>query len=196
VKGFTESLRRELLREGSPIRTCLILPSGVNTPLFDHARSKLGVKPQPLPPAYPPESVAEAIAFVCERPRREVVVGGAGKLFTVLERISPALVDWTMLLGDMGGKGQMTDRPDDRKDNLGGPVDRPHAARGDLGHITLSSSLYTRLVELHPAVKGLLLGGAAMGAAALLSRLGGRLSGDGGRAAARGGVDAGIPVAG
>ncbi len=170
VKGMSESLRRELLIEGSPIDVCLVLPSGVDTPLFDHARSKLGAKPMPLPPAYPPESVARAIAFACEHPRREIVVGGAGKLFTLLERLNPALLDWALQIGQMGKKGQMSDQAKVPEDNLSGPASRAYEVRGRYPNITLSSSLYTRLVERHPLVKGVLLLGGAAAAVALLGR--------------------------
>jgi NAD(P)-dependent dehydrogenase (short-subunit alcohol dehydrogenase family) len=172
VRGFSESLRRELQHEGSPINVSMILPAGINTPFFAHARSKVPGKPMPLPPAYEPEEVANAIVSVCEHPQREVVVGGAGVLFTVMERISPALVDWTMRLGKLGTKGQIADQADDGKDNLFGPVDGPHRVHGDFEHITFTSSLYTRLLELHPAWKGALVGASVLGAVTLLQRLG------------------------
>ena len=80
LKGFTESLRMELEREGANVNVTLIEPSSINTPFFRHARSKLGVKPRPMPPVYQPEVVAEAILAAAEHPRRDVVVGEAGKL--------------------------------------------------------------------------------------------------------------------
>src|SRR5215208_2142889 len=75
IKGFTEALRLELEHERSGITITLVLPSSINTPLFAHARSKLGVKPMPIPPIYEPRVVAEALVFACEHPRREIVVG-------------------------------------------------------------------------------------------------------------------------
>ncbi len=56
-----------------------ILPYGINTPFFNHARSKLGVLPRPTPPAYEPAAVAEAIVWATEHRTREIVVGGAAK---------------------------------------------------------------------------------------------------------------------
>ncbi|HEV3401447.1 MAG TPA: SDR family oxidoreductase, partial [Acidimicrobiales bacterium] len=58
VDGFLESLRVELREEGAPVSVTNILPASINTPLFDKARSRLGVKPMPIPPIYQPDTVA------------------------------------------------------------------------------------------------------------------------------------------
>jgi NAD(P)-dependent dehydrogenase (short-subunit alcohol dehydrogenase family) len=173
VKGFTEALRRELRLERSPVQVVLVAPGATDTPLFDHARARLGgVKPMPLPPAYPPQEVARAIAFTCEHPRREIVVGGAGKFFTVLERASPALLDWVLWFNDMGKEGQRSDQPDTPGDNLAGPdAADTYRVRGSFDGISLGSSLYTRAVEQHPAVKAALFGAAVVGGLALLRGL-------------------------
>ncbi|MDF5715871.1 MAG: hypothetical protein PUP93_18805 [Rhizonema sp. NSF051] len=70
-----------------------IMPAGINTPLFNKARTKLGVKPMPTPPIYDPSLVALAIVEAAEHPKREVIVGDAGKLILLAQRISPELVD-------------------------------------------------------------------------------------------------------
>src|SRR3712207_7938825 len=44
IKGFTEAVRMELEHEGSGINVTLVMPSSINTPLFSHAISKLGVR--------------------------------------------------------------------------------------------------------------------------------------------------------
>jgi NAD(P)-dependent dehydrogenase (short-subunit alcohol dehydrogenase family) len=163
VKGFTDSLRLELRRENSPIQVTEILPSGINTPFFAHARNKFSDHhPQPTPPIYQPEVVAEAILFAAEKPRREIVVGG-GKLFTVLQRISPELVDWILLQNDYGVKGQISDMPDDRRDNLFAPAGGPSATHGPFDDKAWSSSEYTRVFEQHPALKPVVLGLGVLG---------------------------------
>ena len=68
IKGFTESLRLELEHEKSGIQVTLIMPSSRNTPLFNHARSKMSVKPQPIPPIYEPRVVAETDLAFHDRP--------------------------------------------------------------------------------------------------------------------------------
>ena len=50
LKGFTDALRMELEESGIPISVTLIKPSSMNTPLFEKARSYMGVEPQPVPP--------------------------------------------------------------------------------------------------------------------------------------------------
>ena len=66
VAGFTEALRLEVKETTPDIDVVLILPSSINTPFFDHARSKLGTLPAPIPPVYDPRVVAEAIVHAAE----------------------------------------------------------------------------------------------------------------------------------
>jgi NAD(P)-dependent dehydrogenase (short-subunit alcohol dehydrogenase family) len=172
IKGFTESLRLELEHEHSGITVTLIMPSSINTPLFTHARSKLGVKPQPIPPIYEPRVVAEAILFAAEHPRRDIVVGGAGKLMTVMERISPSLLDWYMLRNGKMFTQQKTNQPDDGKDNLFTPMGGTSSTTGDFGQRSKSTSLYTRHVEHYPNRKRVVLTATLAGSLALVRRVG------------------------
>jgi short-subunit dehydrogenase len=163
MKGFTESLRLELDRDRSGIRVTLILPASINTPFYGHARSKLGVRPRPFPPVYQPQAVAEAIVFAAQHSRREIYVGGAGKLLALLERISPSLGDWYMLQADRGARNQTSQQPDAGQDNLFTPAAEPSRSEGAFGHAALASSLYTRLLEYHPHRKLWLLAAAFAG---------------------------------
>jgi short-subunit dehydrogenase len=172
IKGFTDTLRMELEHERSGITVTLLMPSSVNTPFFGHARSKLGVRPMPIPPAYEPEVVAEAILFAAEHPRRDIVVGSAGKMLEVMERISPSLLDRLMLAGGAMFELQKTHRPDDGRDNLFEPVGGTGSTTGDFGRLSRSTSLYTRHLERYPNRKRALLGVAAAGAVALVRRVG------------------------
>jgi short-subunit dehydrogenase len=172
VKGFTEALRLELARDHPGITVTLIEPSSINTPLFTHARSKLGVKPQPIPPIYEPRVVAETILFAAEHPRRTIVAGGSGKLLTVAQQLSPALVDWYMLQNERGFTQQQTDRPDDGQDNLFAPMGGIGSATGEFGQRSQSTSLYTRYLERHPNRQRVLNLAMLAGLVALLRRLG------------------------
>ncbi len=172
IKAFTESLRLELEHENAGINVTLILPSSVNTPLFGHARSRLGVKPKPIPPVYEPRVVAEAILFAAEHPRREIVVGGGGKMLTVMERLSPSLIDRLMLARCQGFRQQMTDCPDDGEDNFFSPMDGNASVTGEFGRRSKSTSLYTRHLEQYPNRKRALLTATVLGAAALVRRVG------------------------
>jgi short-subunit dehydrogenase len=91
IDGFLESLRVEMEHEGLPIGVTNVLPATINTPLFDKARTKLGVKPVAPPPIYQPRIVADAILHAAEHPVRDLVVGGAAKALLTSQAISPRL---------------------------------------------------------------------------------------------------------
>ncbi len=168
VKGFTESLRLELARSSSGISVTLIMPSSIDTPLFEHARSKLGVEPRPIAPVYEPDVVAEAIVYAAEHRLARITVGGAGKAFELLQRLDPRLVDVYLRLGGRGFKSQRTERPAERSDNLFDPVPELGRVEGRFGAHAKSKSDYTETFEYHPARKGLAAFGAVLGAGVVL----------------------------
>lgn len=171
VAGFTEALRLELHREDAGIDVVAILPSSINTPLFDFARSKLGVQPMPVPPVYAPAVVAEAICHAAEHGGREIVVGGWGKLLTVAQWLSPSLLDRYMLQGGRAFEQQKTDRPDDRRDNLFEPSTGPGSTTGQFGEGSKQTSLYTRHLELHPMRKRAAIAALGVALAAVTRRV-------------------------
>ena len=71
---FFESARIEQEKHRTGVDISLILPGGINTPQFVRGRQRLGRQPQPVPPIYQPEVVAQAILHCCERPQRELPV--------------------------------------------------------------------------------------------------------------------------
>jgi NAD(P)-dependent dehydrogenase (short-subunit alcohol dehydrogenase family) len=93
IDGFLETLRVELKHEGLPISVTQVLPGTINTPLFDKARTKLGVKPVGLPPIYEPNVVTDVILYAAEHPARDLVAGGAAQAMILNQRLSPRLVD-------------------------------------------------------------------------------------------------------
>ncbi|SRR6266508_155889 len=168
VVAFGEALRLELRHAKVPVAVVDVLPSSINTPLFEHARSKLGVLPRPIPPVYEPRVVAQAIVAAAQRPVREVYAGFAGRALAAAQRVSPALVDWYLLGPGRIVDSQRTDRPDNGQDNLYQPVPEPGSTTGSFGRASKSTSLYTRWFGLHPA-RARVAGGAvlAVGVAAL-----------------------------
>ena len=172
VVGFAESLRLELAREAPEVRVTTLLPSSINTPLFAHARSKMGVLPKPIPPIYEPGVIAEVILEVAERPRRDVVVGGGGKMLAAGQRLSPRLLDWYMLGPGKAFEKQKASRPDDGVDNLFQPMPGTGSPTGDFGQKSKSTSLYTQRLELHPSRLRALAVGAAAAALVLARRVG------------------------
>ncbi len=116
--------------------------------------------------------MAEAILFAAEHPRREIVVGGGGKMLTVMERLSPSLLDRLMLARDQSFRQQMTDRPDDGEDNFFGSMDESGSVTGEFGRRSRSTSLYTRHLEQYPNRKRVVLSATTLIAAALVRRVG------------------------
>ncbi|PSB09038.1 short-chain dehydrogenase [filamentous cyanobacterium CCP1] len=151
IDGFLEVLRVELKHEKTPVSVTNIMPASINTPLFNKARSKIGVKPQGLPPIYKPEAVAEAILYAAEHPTRELVVGGAGQAIQWMERLSPSLTD--ALMNRVGFQLQQTNEPkaETEPDNLDAPIAGYNTVVGDFSE-QARSSLFTWL-EIHPAAK-------------------------------------------
>lgn len=172
VAGFSEALRLELKQEEADIDVVLIMPSSINTPLFNWARSKLGVQPMPVPPVYEPEAVAAAICHAAEHGGREIVVGGWGKLLTLGQWLSPSLLDRYMLQGGRAFKQQRTDRADDRRDNLFEPSTGPGSTTGEFGDGAKPDSVYTRVFELHPVRKRLAVATMLLGSLLLVRRIG------------------------
>lgn len=164
IAGFTETLRLELMQEKLPIHVTLVMPAYINTPLFLNARSKMGVKPKPAPPVYEPQAVAEAILFAAQHRRRDIIIGSSGALVSVLQRISPALLDRLMTFRGLMFEAQKTNQPDDGQDNLFTASTGPGSPTGEWGRGAKPHSLYTRHLELYPNRKRLLFAAALAGA--------------------------------
>ncbi|WP_157991575.1 SDR family oxidoreductase [Caldimonas tepidiphila] len=92
IRGLTESVRGELLDEPG-IHACTVLPSTTDTPIFRHAANYTGREARAPEPVYSAERVAEAIVGLARRPRREVVVGGFGRLGMLGHAVFPALAE-------------------------------------------------------------------------------------------------------
>lgn len=93
VKGFTDSFRIELQMNEEPISVTLIQPSAIGTPFPQHARNTTGYRARLPNPVYAPEVVARAIVDAAQHSRRDVVVGGAGKLQILGSVAFPHLFD-------------------------------------------------------------------------------------------------------
>ncbi len=130
IQGFTESLRTELLHDGSAVRVTMVQMPALNTPQFGWVRSRLPHKAQPVPPIYQPEVAAEAIVWASHNERPEVYVGWSTVQAIVGNRVAPRLLD--RYLAKNGFQSQQTDEPEDpeRPDNLWEPVAGDHGAHG------------------------------------------------------------------
>ena len=160
LKAFTDALRMELEEEGVPIAVTLVKPASIDTPFFEKARTYLGVEPQPVPPVYAPEVVADVIIQAAQHPIREVIAGGAGAKLSAA-RFAPRLADRYMERWTFDSQKTQIPADADRPDNLYAPMADDGGARGRnwRGH-TRRSSLYTKAV-LHPAAAATLVGSVA-----------------------------------
>ena len=123
VQGFCDSLRSELLRDGSSVKLTMVQLPAINTPQFDWVKSRLPHRAQPVPPIFQPEDVADAIIDASDGARAEVYVGVPTLVAIVGNKIAPRVGDW--YLSRSGYESQQTEEPEDpaRPHNLWSPVD-------------------------------------------------------------------------
>ncbi|HUO87256.1 MAG TPA: SDR family oxidoreductase [Thermoanaerobaculia bacterium] len=131
LRGFTDSLRTELLAEGSQVRLTMVQLPALNTPQFGWSKVVgFDRQPQPVPPIFQPEVAAEAIVFAARSGRREVWVGGMAATIIAGNKVAPTVGD--RYLARTGYDSQFTDQPlaPDRRHNLDEPVPGDHGAHG------------------------------------------------------------------
>jgi NAD(P)-dependent dehydrogenase (short-subunit alcohol dehydrogenase family) len=161
LQGFLDSLRAELLHEGSKVRVTVVHLPALNTPQFSWGRSKLSREPRPVPPIFQPEVAAEAVVWAVRNPRRELWVGWSTVKAIVGNKIAPGLLDH--YLARKAFDAQQTDDPVrlDRPDNLFEPAPGDFAARGRFEDHSKSRSAQLWA----PTHRRWLVGGAAAAAA-------------------------------
>lgn len=132
VRGLGMALRQELEANGEDgIHVCTVMPVSFDTPFFEHAANYSGKPVQPIPPVYDPQKVIDVIYDLARHPEDEVVVGPAGKLASLGERIAPRLVRKQM--GKQTHKAQMQqDRSaPDRSGSVFHPMSSGEGVYGD-----------------------------------------------------------------
>jgi short-subunit dehydrogenase len=159
VRGLSGSLRQELQLDGARgVKVCTVMPATIDTPLFAQAANYTGRKVLAMPPVYSPERVARTIVSVVRRPRREVVVGPAGRGMLLQSRLAPGLMERAMAR----------------------QVDRGHLSRTESAAVT-AGNLYTPMPgsgsahggwhgKRSTALRRLAVAGVAAGAATVLVR--------------------------
>jgi len=122
VRALLASLRMELEHDGTPVAVTNVMPYSIDTPFFQHAATRLGVQPRPVPPAYDPRRVVEAIVSAIDSPRPEIVVGGAGRFAIAMHRLFPRLAE--VVIGRVAFRAQRSRiaKPRGGANNLFGPV--------------------------------------------------------------------------
>ncbi len=145
IRGFTDAFRMELEAESAPINVTLIKPAAIDSPLPGRSRNYMAYEPQLPPPAYKPHEVALAILSAATEVRRDIYVGGVGRMLSVAAQASPHLFDAFAAPAMMSSSKQ-----DEAPRN---PAGRLHASgddadeRGTTGVFTLPFSAYTRLTR-------------------------------------------------
>jgi NAD(P)-dependent dehydrogenase (short-subunit alcohol dehydrogenase family) len=130
IRGFTESVRCELLHDRSRVRLTVVELPGLNTPQFEWIRNRMPHKSQPVGKIYQPEVAARAIVWAAHHDRRELYVGTPTVEAILGDKIAPGLLDHYMARTVY--RGHQTDEPEDlqRPDNLWSPVPGDHGAHG------------------------------------------------------------------
>jgi short-subunit dehydrogenase len=169
IRGFTDSVRTELLHDGSGVQITMVQLPAVNTPQFDLSKTTLPKHPQPVPPIYQPEVPARAIYFAAHHRRREVWVGLSSLIVIVGNKFLPGLGD--RYLARTGYDSQQTDQPvnENRPNNLYEPVPGDHGAHGDFDKQSHEESPQLWATE-HVGLLALAGGAGMLAAAALLRR--------------------------
>lgn len=131
IRAMTDSLRSELIHDGSDVHVTMVQLPGLNTPQFNWCRTRLPEHPQPVPPVYQPEVAADAIVWASRNKRREVSVGIPSLKTIWGQKVAPGVMDRYLASAAWGGQ-QMEGRPvePDRPDNLFEPVPGDHGAHG------------------------------------------------------------------
>jgi NAD(P)-dependent dehydrogenase (short-subunit alcohol dehydrogenase family) len=164
LRGFTDSLRSELMHDRSNVHITMVQLSAFNTPQFDWGRNLTGRLAQPIGKTFQPDVAGEAIYWAAIKCRREVWVGFPAVQAILGTRVAPGLLDW--FLAGRAYDGQQADEPlpADYRDNLYHAVPGDHGRRGRFSDRALPSSLQFRLAMHRGAI--------AVGSAAVAIALG------------------------
>lgn len=144
IRGFTDSLRSELIRERSRIAVTMVQLPAVNTPQFEVVRSRLDKHPQPVPPVYQPEVIARAVVHAVLHPQREMWIAWSTRMAIVGQRLIPGLLD--RYLAYRAWEGQQTDQlPAGHPlthltDNVDAPIPGDRGAHGPFGDRSRTST--------------------------------------------------------
>lgn len=130
IRGFTDSLRSEIIHDKLDVHLTMVDLPAMNTPQFDWALNKMGKRAKPVAPIFQPEVAARAIFFATTHRRREVWVGYPTVQAILANRIAPGLID--KYLASAGYSGQLSDEPlgENAPANLYEPVPGNYGAHG------------------------------------------------------------------
>ena len=171
IRGFTDSLRSEIIHDGLNIHISMVDLPAVNTPQFNWALNKMGRRAKPVAPIYQPEVPARAIFFAATHRRRDVWVGYPTVQAILANRIAPGLID--KYLASSGYSGQLAHEATgpDAPANLFEPVPGPYGAHGRFDEQARSGS-WEMFTDRH---RSAFFAAAAVGFVAVLHQIAKRL---------------------
>ena len=170
IRGFTDSLRTELIHDGSRVKLSMLQLPAVNTPQATRQRNKLDRQAQPVPPLFSPESIAEQAVWAAEHAPREMLIGRPTVQAVWAQKLFPGLLD--LYLGKNGYQPQMTDEPNEQhgRDILFDTLPGDPGAHGPYRDRERGPDLLMRLRPYAGAV-GLAAGVAGLAVVAAIRRL-------------------------
>lgn len=179
IQGFCDSLRCELLHDGSNVHLTEVHLPAMNTPQFGWVKSRLPGKPQPVPPIFQPEVAARAIVWAASQRQREVWVGWPTVKAIVGNGLAPGIAD--LYLASTGYEAQQQDAlaDPDRPHNLWEPVPGDAGAHGEFDDRAKEVSVQSWLSQNRGLLllTGSLAGAVTAGLAGLLWAVSGDLKG-------------------
>lgn len=170
LKGFTNALRMELMREKAPISVSLVKPAAIDTPYKDHARNLTGTPMRNPPPVYAAHVVADAILYCAGHRVREITVGGGGRLLASFYAAAPGIAEplfarlIPLLHRDRRSRARKTD------DGLYDPTEDGLYEEADYPMVRQYSALAQARMHPRATVGGLVLLAALVTAGVLLAQ--------------------------
>ncbi len=171
IRGFTDSVRAELLHEKSQVSITMIDLPAVNTPQFDWARAHIDHWPRPMGRPIQPEAVADAVFRAAQGSWREYWLGSPTLETILANMVWPGFLDRYLAMKAVAGQKGDQLLPVDHPDNLDRPITRLHRTRGSFSDEATSGAV---LMPAPVMRAGVIVSGALICAAAgaLLSLLG------------------------
>ena len=145
LRGFTDSIRSELIHDRSGVHITMVQLSAFNTPQFGWGRTTLGCRPRPMGKIFQPEVAARAIYWAATHRRRELWVGWPAAKAIIGTRVVPSYLDRRLAATAVDGQHTDEPLPPDRQDNLYEPVAGDHGAHGRFDAQAVASSVQTWL---------------------------------------------------
>jgi NAD(P)-dependent dehydrogenase (short-subunit alcohol dehydrogenase family) len=158
VQGLCDSLRAELLHQGSRITVSEVNLPAINTPQFDMSKNLMDRAPQPVPPIYQPEIAAAAIVEAARTGDRSLHVTFTTSRTVLGDKVAPGVLD--RVLASNGYSGQMSSRHRPAADNLYQPLAGDHGCHGSFDDQARDRSGQERL-RLGPLGRAALVTGRA-----------------------------------